>query len=256
MTLPTTPQQTTPAAAGLPAVPEFPAPPDRGAASEKSAPRARDSGDLAAGIARELQVPLQAIASAAQLVRFRSRDDPVVDKNIGKIITEADRLSRFAASLAEFGRSLAPVLHPRDPDGILDQVLAESRGLMESRSLALSRGRAHPHAHCAVDSERLALSFENLVASLCESAPEGSDVTITSVLLPDGAWRCALHTAGRLGADDAGASPFDLFAAAAVRGRGFTLPLARRIIDQHRGSIAMEASSEYGTTVTVTLPSA
>lgn len=256
MTPPTSPQQKTPPSPGLPAVADFSPPPGNATPGTAERSRARDSGDLAAGIARELQVPLQAIASAAQLVRFRSRDDPVVDKNIGKIITEADRLARFVASLAEFGRPLAPVLQPRDPDGILDQVLAESRGLMESRTLALSRGRAHPHAHVAVDAERLALSFENLVASLCESAPEGSDVTITSVLQPDGAWRCALHTDGRLGADDAGANPFDLFAAAAVRGRGFTLPLARRIIEQHRGSIGIEASSEYGTTVTVTLPAA
>jgi len=35
-------------------------------------------GEISAGIARELRNPLLGIASAAQLLRFRVRDDPVI----------------------------------------------------------------------------------------------------------------------------------------------------------------------------------
>lgn len=233
--------------------PELSAPADMPVTAKRVLPR-DETGEVASGIARELQLPLQTISSAAQLLRFRTRDDPVVEKNVGKILSEVERLSHLVTALSEFGRATSSVASVGDPDAVLDRVVDENRVLFESRSLILRRGRAHPRARCAMDGERLSQCFVRLLATACAGAPEGGDITLTSILLPSGEWRCALHDAGPALPPDVQARAFALFAQPVAGRLGSGLALARRIVEQHGGGITLESRADYGTTVTVTLP--
>ncbi len=98
-------------------------------------------GEVASGVAHELRNPLFGISSAAQLLRFRSRDDPVVEKNVGRILREVERLNRMVTSLLDFGRPRTAALLPGDPDAVWDDVLEGQRALLESRALTL---QSHP----------------------------------------------------------------------------------------------------------------
>src|SRR6478609_718869 len=80
--------------------------------------RVKLSQDIAAGIAHELRNPVFAIASAAQLLRYRVTDDPVVEKNIGRVLREAERLNALVSALLDYGRPAAVQLTPGDPDQI------------------------------------------------------------------------------------------------------------------------------------------
>ena len=88
--------------------------------------RVKLSQDIAAGIAHELRNPVFAIASAAQLLRYRITDDPVIEKNIGRVLREAERLNSLVASLLDYGRPPAVQLAPHDPDQLWTDVLAVS----------------------------------------------------------------------------------------------------------------------------------
>ena len=48
--------------------------------------RVNVSQDISAALAHELRNPVFALASAAQLLRYRITDDPVIEKNIGRIM--------------------------------------------------------------------------------------------------------------------------------------------------------------------------
>ena len=67
-------------------------------------------------------------SSAAQLLRFRAREDPVMEKNVGRILREVERLNRMVATLMEFGRPHCPEDSRTDPDVVWDDVLATERG--------------------------------------------------------------------------------------------------------------------------------
>ena len=119
-------------------------PPSAPGSASRAEPRHEGIGEVAAGIARELRQPLLAISSAAQLLRFRVADDPVVEKNIGRILREVERLNAFTTALLDYASADALHLASVNPDTLWDDVLESERGRLESRALLLQRTRAEP----------------------------------------------------------------------------------------------------------------
>jgi signal transduction histidine kinase len=211
-------------------------------------------GEISAGIARELRNPLFSISSAAQLLRFRVRDDPVVERNVGRILREVERLNGVVSSLLEYGRPEPVRIAAADPDSVWRTVLDAKRGLLESKALAVRHHPAQPRATCPIDSEQIAQVFNNVLANAVDAAPEGSDLALTSTVLPTGAWRCRLHNDGPPIPPDLLPRVFELFSSTKPGGAGVGLALCRRILDDHGGTITIESTADNGTTVTITLP--
>jgi signal transduction histidine kinase len=219
----------------------------------ESEPRRAAIGEVAAGIARELRQPLLAISSAAQLLRFRVADDPVVEKNVGRILREVERLNGFSAALLDYASPGSPHLVPADPDTLWDDVLESERGRLESRAILLQRVRAAPSTRCAVDVAQIKQLLSELLENACDAAPEGSDLALDSAVLADGSWRCRLHNGGNPIPPAALPRVFDLFFSSKPGSAGLGLALCRRIVEDHGGAIAID-SAESGTTITLTLP--
>jgi len=211
-------------------------------------------GEISAGIARELRNPLFSISSAAQLLRFRVRDDPVVERNVGRILREVERLNGVVSSLLEYGRPEPVRIAAADPDSVWRTVLDTKRGLLESKALAVRHHPAQPRSTCPIDAEQIAQVFNNVLANAVDAAPEGSDLALTSTVLPTGAWRCRLHNDGPPIPPDLLPRLFELFFSTKPGGAGVGLALCRRILDDHGGTITIESTADNGTTVTITLP--
>ena len=218
----------------------------------RTEPRLEGIGEVAAGIARELRQPLLAISSAAQLLRFRVAEDPVVEKNIGRILREVERLNAFSSALLDYAGTDALHLAPTDPDALWDEVLDDERGRLESRALLLQRTRAEPAVRCAVDARQVRRLFSELLENAAESAPEGTDLALEASVSDD-TWRCRLRNAGTALPDEVLTHAFDLFFSTRPGSAGIGLALARRIAEQHGGSITLD-SSAAGTTATLSLP--
>ncbi len=206
------------------------------------------------GVANELRNPLFGLSSAAQLLRFRAREDPVLERNIGRILREVERLNGMVTDLAEYGSVHAPRLEPGDPDRVWDDVLQAHRGVLESRSLLVSRERPKQHATCDLDSAQLSQAFVTLLAHAADGAPQGSDLKLVSETQARGRWRCSITHGGPAIPPDELTRAFDIFSPVRRGGSGIALALARRIIEEHGGSIAIDSDAERGTTVRITLP--
>lgn len=212
--------------------------------------------DALTGVAHELRKPLLGITSAAQLLRFRVQDDPVVEKNVGRILRDVERLNNMASALLEYGRRSPLHLVVGDPDAVWDTVIAEERGRLESRALLLPRTRAASPARCAIDAAQLAHAFTNVLVNAVEAAPEGSDLRLHSSVQADGSWRCRLTNEGPPIPADVLPQVFGLFFSTRPGASGIGLAVSQRIVSEHTGSIAIESGAEDGTTVTIVLPPA
>jgi signal transduction histidine kinase len=210
-------------------------------------------GEVTTGVAHELRNPLFGISSAAQLLRFRVREDPVVEKNVGRILREVERLNSMVTSLLEYGRPGPITLAPGDPDAVWDEVIENQRGLLESRAVLLERSRG-PSTSCAIDPQQLSQVFTNLLVNATDAAPEGSDLTLTSSVLANGQWRCRLQNGGPPIAPDVLPRVFDVFFSTKPGGSGIGLALCKRIVEEHGGSVSLESAPQTGTAAIVLLP--
>jgi signal transduction histidine kinase len=211
-------------------------------------------GEVAAGVAQELRNPIFGISSAAQLLRFRAREDPVMEKNVGRILREVERLNRMVGTLLELGRPIALKLSVADPDAVWDDVLETERGRLESRAIAIRRTRPDTPASIALDSEQLAQAFNSILSNAVDAAPEATDITLQSATLPNGGWRCRLTNGGTPIPAEMLPRVFELFLSTKPGSTGVGLALTQRIVEEHQGTITIESTAETGTTVSISLP--
>jgi signal transduction histidine kinase len=218
--------------------------------------RAKVSQHVAAAIAHELQAPVFGIASAVQLLRYRNTDDPIIERNLGRILRDTERLNVLIAALLEFGRPDPVRLAPGDPDEVWKTVIATHRGSLESRALLVDHAAVSPRTSCALDRDQLAQALGNLLVNAIEAAPEGSDLTIRSVLGGDGAWQTRLHNQGAPIPADVLSRLFQPLVTQKAGHVGIGLAVAHRILGEHAGTVTFERSDGDGTTVLLTLPHA
>ena len=210
--------------------------------------------EIAASLAHELRNPVFAIASAARLLRYRVVDDPVMEKNIGRILREAERLNGFVNALLEFGRPAPVRLAPADPDDLWNDVLQAERGALESKALIVRHTPANPRVTCSIDGEQLAQAFTHMLANAVDAAPEASDLTLTSTVLARGEWHCELRNGGAPIPAETLPHVFELLVSTKPGHAGIGLALARRIVTDHGGTVSLDSSAEHGTVATLTLP--
>ena len=211
-------------------------------------------GEVAAGVAHELRNPLFGISSAAQLLQFRAKEDPVVEKNVGRILREVERLNRMVTSLLEFGRPNAAHLVPADPEAVWDDILEGERARLEARQLTIRRGRPEQPVRSLIDLEQLGQVCRNILVNACDAAPEGSELVLMSQVSPVGGWRCRLSNGGPAIPPDVLPHVFEFFYSTKTGGTGIGLALCQRIMDEHGGTISIDSVPESGTTLTLTRP--
>ena len=232
--------------------------PTTAAPTSRSLERARIkvSQNIAAAIAHELRNPVYGITSAAQLLRYRISDDPLVERNIGRIMREAERLNAVVSALLEYGRPAPARLEPGVPDDVWVDVLQSHRGALESKALLVEHESAAPGETFNLDGEQLAQAFGNALVNAIEAAPEGSDLRITSSIAADGSWESSLNNPGAVVAAEILAGAFEPLVTTKTGHVGIGLAVAQRVMTDHGGSLSLESDANTGTTVRFVLPSA
>jgi two-component system NtrC family sensor kinase len=214
---------------------------------------------LSAGLAHELNNPLQVVIGMSQLAR-RESSGPVAQK-LDTLEQEARRIAEIVQRLMQFGAGPGEesTLVEFDVDAVLDAALKVITATRAGRNVEVMHVRAPRAALVLGYPNDLRQAFAHLLENAVEASSELAQprVEVTTELVEEVVrisirdWGCGIE---REHLDRV----FDPFFTTkhAWQGQGLGLSVAHRTVAVHNGEIAIESEKGKGTTVRVTLPQA
>jgi signal transduction histidine kinase len=213
---------------------------------------------LMGGVAHEVRNPLFALSATLDALEARHKAQGELQSYLTVLRQQAERVSELMAKLMEYGLQAEPpdalVSLDATLEGAVRQCLrsqaeANVRITREGQNGLLSRG----------DARRLGLVFRHILENALQHAPPGSEVRIdTKVVSKSGQLfvECVVSDAGPGFPQEHVGAIFEPFFTRRRGGTGLGLALARRIVQQHGGTIDAANRPEGGAVLTVTLPAA
>ena len=193
----------------------------------------------------------------AVVIRARP-DDPVVRQEaidiLGRIKGEIGRLNRMVSDFLAYGRPSKLKIREVDVGDLLEEVVALVSTQASQQgvriNLLLPSGLS---PILEADSEQIKTCFSNLVINAVQAMPDGGTLDI-GVHREDGEIRFEFKDTGHGIAPEALELIFEPYYSTKETGIGLGLPLTKRLIEDHGGTIKAESTEGKGTLFTVSLP--
>jgi signal transduction histidine kinase len=213
---------------------------------------------VAAGIAHEVRNPLNALQINLRILE-QALAPVLPDREahayevLRTIASELSSLDHFVCEFLRYARP--PQLRVERvalPDVLAD--LATFIGPECDRKQVQLRIEAAPGLPPVVaDRFQLKHALLNLVLNSLRATPRHGTITMTAVVAA-GRARLAVQDTGEGIAEAQLARVFELFFSTSEGGTGLGLPIARRIVEAHGGTLVLASSVGLGTTATIDLP--
>ena len=224
----------------------------------------RMKNDFISSVSHELRTPLTAIKGWAEMLedssKDRSIDSKTLERGMGVIIGETERLSVMVEELLDFSRlqSGRMVLQPMKLDIIAE--LSEAVLTFEQRAIREKKALIYDENDDIIpvmgDKNRLRQVFVNIIDNALKYSDEGGSVIISAIRLENGFVDIVVKDTGiGIPADQLEKVKTKFFKGNATRrGSGIGLAVADEIIRMHGGEILRDSVEGEGTTVTIRLP--
>ena len=210
-------------------------------------------GELAAGVAHELNNPLTIILGFAELVADEMGPDSPERQCLEKIHSETQRARDIVHDLLDFARQRGPDRHPADIGQIIRETVAVMRYQLEKSAIVIEELYAAGLRHLSVDEARMKQVFVNLISNALRAMPNGGTLAVRTARIGD-------EVAVSISDTGTGIAPenlkriFDPFFTTNPAGTGLGLSVSLAIVQAHMGRITVESHVGQGSTFTVWLP--
>jgi len=204
-------------------------------------------GSMSSVMAHELRNPLSSLKGHAQLL-LEDLPEGKQRQKAERVVSEARRLEELTTSLLDFVRDGPVALDPMD-----------TKDLVEAALEHLPKERVQVHLDGAppalsVDRERMVRALHNLVQNALQ-ATDGQEPVELRVQQRGTFVYLEVRDHGPGVAEGDEDKIFEPFVTTRVRGTGLGLPVARRIAEQHRGTLGFHNDPQGGAVFTLRLPS-
>jgi two-component system NtrC family sensor kinase len=215
-------------------------------------------GQLAAGVAHEINNPLAGMRTYVKLINkeISEMDIPKGDfpKYISLMERETIRCSEIVRNLLNFARQTEPRLQLIDINHVLNEAISfmEHHIIMLELKVEKNFG-ALPQT--VADFSQLQQVFMNIILNACEAMSAKGQLTIISRHLQvDNMIEVIIKDTGPGIPADILPHIFEPFFTTKKKGTGLGLSVAYGIVTQHQGTIEVDSTVGVGTTFTIKLP--
>ena len=216
-------------------------------------------GEMAAGIAHELNNPLTTVTGFTELILEETPSDAPHRADVELILKEARRARDVVRRLLDFARQGERTRSKADINEIIEDVLMLTRHLIHMSGVQLTLELVKDPPWASVDTNQMKQVFLNLIQNALQAMPTGGQLAIqTSVWTKDGRqWIAIAVKDSGIGIEvknkDRIFEPF-FTTKANSGGTGLGLSVTYGIVTDHGGTIEVESSPGKGSMFTVWIP--
>ena len=227
----------------------------------------RAKSDFLANMSHELRTPLNAIIGFAEALMsgIFGAAPPKHVEYLSAIHQAGRHLLDLVNELLDMAKIEAGRLELFPANVALDELLDDCLGLVEALALrkgvTLTGGAIAKNLRVTVDGVRMRQAVLNVLSNAIKFTPPGGAVRVEAAPGPDGTGAVIViaDTGVGMTADELliAMEPFRQvhnYLTKAEAGTGLGLPLARRFIEAHGGTLTLDSSPGVGTAVTIRLP--
>ncbi len=216
-------------------------------------------GEMAAGIAHELNNPLTAVTGFSELILDELPQDSVHRKDLEMVLHEARRAGDVVRRLLDFSRQGERVRTQADLNEVVRDVIALTNHLIKTNGVTLSLELDQTLPWVFIDSNQMKQVLLNLIHNALQAMPNGGDLQISTGLVQrdDRNWAVMEVRDNGVGITQADQNrifePF--FTTRGDRGgTGLGLSVTFGIVTDHGGMIEISSKPENGSIFAVWLP--
>ncbi len=212
-------------------------------------------GELAAGVAHEINNPLAIIRGNSELLQMSIAEGAENRDEVDTILQQAGRVERIVANLLRFARQEKKQLGQVRINLLLEEILGQISHQVPLTGIQIIKGYEPGLPQLAVDGDQLQQVFTNLILNGIQAMPEGGTLTVTTELDDEaGCCRITIADSGSGIAAENLKEIFNPFFTTKASGTGLGLSVSYGIIKDHGGRIEVTSEPGKGSSFTVLLP--
>jgi len=213
--------------------------------------------EMARKVAHEIKNPLTPIQLSAEhiLKVFEDRRgdfEKTLRESISYIIGEVENLRRISQEFMEIARDTTLRKEDCDLRKILEETLEPYRRLLSSRILFEEAFEGDDFVYRG-DPGKLRTAFRNVIANAIEAIRDGGRIFLR-LKKGDGRMTIVVEDSGPGMSPEVLGRIFEPYYSTKPSGTGLGLPITKKIIEDHGGSVRAESAPGKGTVVTIILP--
>ncbi len=216
-------------------------------------------GEMAAGVAHELNNPLTTVAGFAELILDELPEDFPQREDVAIVLQEAQRARDVVRRLLDFSRQGELLRSEADINEVLADVLALVHHLARTSGVETRVQLWHEMPVVRIDRNQMQQVFLNIIHNAIQAMPSGGELVIQTQVekRADGPWiAVVVRDSGEgIQAEHLGQifEPF-FTTKPSGHGTGLGLSVSYGIVADHGGFIEVESKPGAGSTFTVWLP--
>lgn len=213
-------------------------------------------GRAAAQVAHEVKNPLAGLLLYSlhlkgKATNFSESETYLVDK----IVETINHLINRVEQIMGYARPVSLTLRPGNVSHFVKDILDLLKPQVTANKVEVRLSLDQQPAYAMVDEASVRGALMNLILNAVEAMPEGGVLNI-AIDRTDEMLRLEITDTGRGIAEEEVKKIFEPFFTTKAQGLGLGMPYAKKIIDQHGGTMSLNSRPGEGTTISVTLPTA
>lgn len=214
-------------------------------------------GRISAGIAHEIRNPLTSVKLNIQKLMQSDNLDDIEKEHLNLSQEGIKHMEKSIKDLLDFTRASELELARFSIEQILDASVKTVADSLALKKVTLKKNYRADLPQVLVDGDKLRQVFLNILRNAYEAVDEGGEISISLSLLKE---RSGQKIRVEISDNGCGIPErnreliFELFYTTKTTGIGLGLAIARKIVEQHNGSVRVYENPEKGTSFEILIP--